>query len=114
MSERDQRRSRLRYEEVAEGFQREWLDRRQLTEEQVEQAFLHGLGAYDRFADRPFREVEPYLRESWEGMGTSAAWETVADIVRTGYERYRAAPLDEAADPGPEAADRAPRPPDSL
>ncbi|HEX7051535.1 MAG TPA: hypothetical protein VF188_15115 [Longimicrobiales bacterium] len=74
-------------------FQKKWIEARDLSWDQVERAFRHGFDARDRFAERPFREVEEYLRESWNGMGPPAAWDDVADIVRSGYERYKGAGL---------------------
>lgn len=97
----------LRFEgEIDPDFQREWIEARHLTGDQVERAFTHGLAARDRFAERPFREVERYLRESWEALGDPAPWDQVFDIVQSGYERARAAPLQVAADLPPEALDR--------
>lgn len=81
---------RLPYEEIEDPrFQQRWLEARKLTWEQVETAFRHGLDSRDRFAERPFEEVEAYLRESWEGMGAPAPWDEVAGIIRSGYERYQ-------------------------
>lgn len=79
---------RLRYEDIEPGFQRRWREARHLSGEQVDRAFRHGFDARDRFADRPFREVADYLRESWSGMAPETAWSDVADIVRSGYERH--------------------------
>ncbi|MFW6080202.1 MAG: hypothetical protein ACODAE_11315 [Gemmatimonadota bacterium] len=77
----------LRYEpDLDRDFQRRWLAARDLSWDQVEAAFRHGLLSSDRFAERPFDEVADYLRESWNGMGPAAAWDDVADIVRSGYE----------------------------
>jgi hypothetical protein len=79
----------LRYDDGQDPrFQERWLKARDLTGDQVERAFRHGFDARDRFAERPFREVEEYLRQSWEGMDPSAPWDQVSDIVRSGYERY--------------------------
>lgn len=98
-----------RFEDVADpDFQRRWITGRKLDGAQVDLAFHHGFDARERFADRPFREVEEYLRESWEGMGTAVAWDEVRDIVRSGYERYKAAGFDGSIDLGPEALDRFP------
>jgi len=103
------RRKPLRYEEVADpDFQRRWIARRELDGEQVDLAFHHGFDARERFADRPFAEVEAYLRESWDGMGTAVGWEDVRDIVRSGYEHYKGAGFDGSIDLGPEALDRFP------
>lgn len=103
------RREPPRFEDVADpDFQRRWITERRLDGDQVDRAFHHGFDARGRFADRPFGEVEAYLRESWEGMGTSAAWEDVRDIVRSGYERYKAAGFDGTIDLGPEALERFP------
>lgn len=97
----------LRFEgELDPDFQREWIEARRLTGDQVERAFSHGLEARDRFADRPFREVEEYLRESWTALGSPAPWDDVCDIVESGYERARAAPVEVIADLPPEALDR--------
>lgn len=97
----------LRFEGVTDpDFQREWIEARNLTGDQVERAFTHGLAARERFAERPFREVEGYLRESWEALGSPAPWDQVFDIVQSGYDRARAAPLPVAADLPPEALDR--------
>jgi hypothetical protein len=97
----------LRFEEVADReFQRRWQEARQLSGDQVDQAFAHGLAARERFAERPFREVEDYLRESWEALGSPAPWNEVYDIVESGYDRARAAPLEVAADLPPEALER--------
>lgn len=94
----------LRFDDTDDPhFQQRWAEARHLTEEQVELAFRHGLDSRDRFADRPFHEVEQYLRQSWEGMGPAAAWDQVQDIIRSGYERYRAADLSVAAELGPDA-----------
>src|SRR5690606_29068912 len=68
-------RDRLRYGDAAEpDFQRRWIDARTLPGDEVERAFRHGFDARGRFADRPFGEVEAYLRESWRGMGAPSAW----------------------------------------
>jgi len=102
-------RDRLRYGDAAEpDFQRRWIDARTLPGDEVERAFRHGFDARGRFADRPFGEVEAYLRESWRGMGAPSAWSDVRDIVRSGYEHYKAAGFDGSIDPGPEALDRFP------
>jgi hypothetical protein len=96
----------LRYEEVPDPeFQKRWQDARHLTGDQVDSAFAHGLAARERFSERPFREVEGYLRESWEAMGDIAPWDQVYDIVESGYDRARAAPFEVAADLPPEALD---------
>lgn len=98
-----------RYEDVADpDFQERWITERELSGDQVDRAFRHGFDARDRFADRPFDEVEAYLRESWVGMGTAVAWADVRDIVRSGYERYKGAGFDRSIDLGPEALDRFP------
>lgn len=77
----------LRFDEDLDpDFQRQWLAARDLSWDQVESAFTHGLFGADRFADRPFDEVRDYLRESWEGMGAPAVWRDVEDIVRSGYD----------------------------
>lgn len=81
---------RLRYQEIEDpDFQRKWLEARDLDGEQVEAAFRHGFDSRGRFADRPFHEVEHYLRESWEGMGPPAPWDEVVGIIRSGYEHYK-------------------------
>ncbi len=81
---------RLRYEEIEDPrFQQKWLEARDLDGDQVEAAFRHGFDARDRFAERPFQEVEDYLRESWEGMGAPAPWNEVVGIIRSGYEHYK-------------------------
>lgn len=83
----DEARRELRYDENLDpDFQRRWLAARDLSWEQVEAAFRHGLLSGDRFADRPFDEVADYLHESWNGMGESAHWDDVEDIVRSGYD----------------------------
>jgi hypothetical protein len=97
----------LRFEESADpDFQRRWIEARKLDGEEVNRAFRHGFDARGRFADRPFREVEAYLRESWEGMGARVPWADVRDLVRSGYERYKGAGFDGSIDLGPEALDR--------
>lgn len=112
MGARDRDRNRKREErplrdEIPDpDFQRAWQEARHLTGEEVDRAFEHGLFAQDRFAERPFREVEAYLRESWEAMGIPTPWEEVSDIVESGYELDRAAPLEAIAESAPEARDR--------
>jgi hypothetical protein len=97
----------LRFEAASDpDFQKEWRESRHLSGEQVERAFAHGLAARERFAERPFREVEGYLRESWEALGSPAPWSKIYDIVESGYDRARAAPLEVAADLPPEALER--------
>ncbi|HEX6938961.1 MAG TPA: hypothetical protein VF158_06075 [Longimicrobiales bacterium] len=88
----EKREHRLRYEEIDDPqFQRKWMEARHLDGVQVEAAFRHGFDSRGRFADRPFHEIEHYLRESWEGMGPPAPWDEVVGIVRSGYERYKGA-----------------------
>lgn len=97
----------LRFEEAPDPeFQKRWQESRELDGEEVERAFTHGLKARERFAERPFREVEGYLRESWEAMGEEVPWEKVFDIVESGYDRARAGPVPAVADLPPEALDR--------
>lgn len=85
------RERRLRYQDIDDPqFQRKWMEARDLDGEQVDAAFRHGFDSRGRFADRPFREIEHYLRESWEGMGPPAPWHEVVGIVRSGYEHYKA------------------------
>jgi hypothetical protein len=97
----------LRFERAPDPeFQKRWQDTRQLSGEQVDRAFAHGLAARERFAERPFREVAEYLRESWEALGSPAPWDEVSDIVESGYDRARAAPFEVVADLPPEALDR--------
>ncbi len=96
---------RLRYEEIDPRFQRRWSEARQLPEEQVERAFRHGFEARDRFAQRPFEEVAGWLRESWSGLAPATPWDDVADIVRSGYERYQGAGGG-VTDPATEALER--------
>lgn len=80
----------LRYEEIEDPeFQKKWTEARHLSGEEVELAFRHGFDSRERFAERPFDEVEGYLRESWDAMAPPAAWDEVSDIVRSGYERYK-------------------------
>lgn len=95
----------LRYENEDEDpdFQREWLDARHLSWEQVERAWRHGFDARDRFADRPFDEVRDWLRESWRGLGAPAPWEKVEDIIRSGYDRYKGAGFGPSTDSAAEA-----------
>ena len=45
-----------------------------------------GQEARERYGDRPFAEVEPKLRQTWEQRGASAAWDTVRSAVQLGYE----------------------------
>jgi hypothetical protein len=86
------RERRLRYEEIEDPrFQQKWLEARKLDGDQVEAAFRHGFDSRGRFGDRPFHEVEHYLRESWEGMGPPAPWDEVVGIVQSGYEHYKGA-----------------------
>lgn len=81
-----------RFEEIEDPeFQKRWKEARHLSEDEVERAFRHGFDARDRFAERPFREVEGYLRESWAAMAPPVDWDQVADIIRSGYERYQGA-----------------------
>jgi len=87
-------------------FQKHFREARNLDAAQFDAAFRHGFDARERFADRPFGEVERWLRESWDGIGSPAPWHDVRDIVRSGYERYKGAGLDQAADLAPEALDR--------
>lgn len=97
----------LRFEDNLDPeFQKRWKESRDLSGDVVDRAFEHGLFARERFAERPFREVEGYLRESWEALGSSVPWEQVYDIVESGYDRARAAPLPAVAELPPEAADR--------
>lgn len=97
----------LRFEEAPDpDFQKMWQEARHLDGEEVERAFTHGLAARERFAERPFREVEGYLRESWEALGGETPWDKVFDIVASGYDRARAASLPAAADLPPEAEER--------
>ncbi len=85
---------RLRYEDIPDPrFQQHWIEARDLTGDQVDAAFRHGFDARNRFAERPFREIESYLRESWEGIGAPAPWDDVVEIIRSGYERYKGANL---------------------
>lgn len=82
----------LRYEDIRDPrYQQKWREARELTGEQVDAAFRHGFDARDRFAERPFPEIEHYLRESWQGLGPPAPWDEVVGIVRSGYERYKGA-----------------------
>jgi hypothetical protein len=76
-------------------FQRRWLEARRLDWDQVERAVRHGIDAVPRFADRPFDEVREWLHSSWAAMGTGVAWDDVADLVRSGYERFGRAGSDE-------------------
>lgn len=99
-------RSESDHDPADSGFNEGWRSSHGLTGEQVDEAFRHGFDARDRFAERPFREVSEYLRESWVASGRTAHWDDVADIVRGGYERYKGAGLNYAADPGTEAIDR--------
>src|SRR5690554_6406083 len=88
----ERRGRRLRYEEIEDPqFQRKWMEARDLDGDQVEAAFRHGLDSRGRFGDRQLREVEHYLRESWEGMGPPALWDEVVGIIRSGYENYKGA-----------------------
>lgn len=97
----------LRFEQIRDPeFQKRWVEARHLSGGEVERAFLHGLNARDRFAERPFREVEGYLRESWEAMGEAAAWGEVSDIVASGYDRARAESFEEGTELENEALDR--------
>ncbi|HWV57103.1 MAG TPA: hypothetical protein VNZ57_06495 [Longimicrobiales bacterium] len=88
------------------GFQRRFIEARDLDASQVEAAVRHGLEAQPRFADRPFEEVEEYLRESWQGMGPPAPWDQVWDLVRGGYEWQRAAGVNRTIELGEDAARR--------
>lgn len=76
--------------------------------EPVERGFRHGFEARDRFADRPFDEVEEYLRSSWESMQAGAEWDEVRSAVRSGYENYKGADLPSSAELPPEAELRFP------
>jgi hypothetical protein len=97
----------LRFEEIRDPeFQKRWASARQLSRGEVERAFQHGLNARDRFAERPFREVEGDLRESWEAMAEAAAWGEVSDIVASGYDRARAESFEEGTALENEALDR--------
>ncbi|HLU25153.1 MAG TPA: hypothetical protein VKZ58_05560 [Longimicrobiales bacterium] len=95
-----------RTEPADPGFQKRWVDTPRLGAEQLDAAFRHGFDSRVRFADRPFHEVEHYLRESWEGMGRPEPWAEVCDVVRSGYERYKGAGFAPSTDLGPEALDR--------
>lgn len=93
-------------EREGEEFQKRYLEARHLTSEQMDLAIRHGLEAQTRFADRPFEEVDHYLRESWNGMGPPAPWDDVADIIRSAYEWQRAAGVDRSIWLGEDAASR--------
>lgn len=100
---------RLRYEEIEDPqFQRAWLEARQLDGEQVDAAFRHGFDARDRFAERPFQEVEDYLRESWNGMGPPAPWDEAVGLIRAGYELYKGAGFGRSAESVDEALEHFP------
>jgi hypothetical protein len=104
---RDREQDRDRYFDILDpDFQQRFRDDRQLSGEQVELAVRHGLLAQPRFADRPFREIVEYLRESWEGMGSPAPWDAVKDIVCSAYEWQRAAGVDRSIELGEDALDR--------
>src|SRR5690606_30399999 len=98
-----------RFEDVADpDFPRRRITGRKPAGAKVDLEFPRAFDAREPFADRPFRGVEEYRRESWEGMGTAVAWDEVRDSVRSGYERYKAAGFDGSIDLGPEALDRFP------
>lgn len=102
----EQQREPRRDEPADPEFQERWVEARSLDTEPLDAAFRHGFDSRVRFADRPFHEVEHYLRESWEGMGRPEPWSDVCDVVRSGYERYKGAGFSPSTDLGPEALDR--------
>lgn len=96
---------RLRFDEDLDAdFQRQWVEARHLSWEQVETAWRHGFDSRDRFADRPFDEVSEYLQESWRGIGEPAPWDQVEDIVRSGYDRFKGAPFESTTELPDDAA----------
>lgn len=99
----------LRYDTIRDPeFEKKWRNARHLTGEEVELAFRHGLEAIDRFAERPFSEVEDYLRQSWDAMAPPVPWDQVSDIVQSGYERYKGSEFEPTVDEVSEALARFP------
>jgi hypothetical protein len=50
-------------------------------------AYRYGQAAQARYPGKMFTEVESSLRRGWEDSGEKAAWSTVSDAVRGGFDR---------------------------
>lgn len=62
----------------------------EVSEDQIaaqRRANRFGLAAQARYPGKMFHEVENSLRRGWEESGETAAWGTVADAVRGGFDR---------------------------
>lgn len=60
-------------------------------------AYQYGWESRDRYADRPFHEVEDKLRERWDPQRTGLDWDEALPAVRDAFETESAT---EWSDPG--------------